>query len=118
MDTLIRFGKKRFYDHNKFPRGFAKSGDFTLLEEDLLVSYGETLLALENGELTPDNAEEKHFVKVVAHPNKAKSKIEHTWLKYINLARGRRRFHTLNSKGKVQTPQTDMYEAEYDIELD
>ncbi|MDN3616126.1 MAG: DUF413 domain-containing protein [Vibrio gallaecicus] len=95
-ETEFRHGKKRFYDTNKFPRGFAKSGDFTLVEEEILTLFGDTMLALETGELLPTNSEEKHFLRVLAHPHKAKSKLEQVWLKYIRLARGRRRFHTLN----------------------
>ncbi|CAH0532921.1 hypothetical protein VST7929_00770 [Vibrio stylophorae] len=99
-NTLFRHGKKRFYDDKKFPRGFAKSGDFTLTEEEILMTYGETMLALETGELAPENCDEKHFVKALAHPGKAKNKIEHVWLKYIRLSRGRKNFHTLNGTVK------------------
>ena len=42
-DTLFRHGKKRFFDNEKFPRGFAKSGDFTLAEEEILTLYGDTM---------------------------------------------------------------------------
>ncbi|MHC6529894.1 MULTISPECIES: DUF413 domain-containing protein [unclassified Vibrio] len=99
-DIEFRQGKKRFYDNAKFPRGFAKSGDFTLAEEEILTFYGDTLLGLETGEIEPENAEEKHFLKVLENPGKAKSKLERTWLKYIQLARGRKRFHTLNGRNK------------------
>ncbi|WP_428775034.1 DUF413 domain-containing protein [Vibrio sp.] len=107
-DIEFRPGKKRFYDNTKFPRGFAKSGDFTLAEEELLISYGDTMLALETGELDPENSEEKHFVKVIEHPGKAKTKLERTWLKYTQLARGRKRFHTLNGRNKPDA--TEEYE--------
>ncbi|MCX9525385.1 DUF413 domain-containing protein, partial [Vibrio cholerae] len=50
-ETAFRQGKKRFFDTKKFPRGFAKSGDFTLAEEDILTRYGDTMLGLESGEL-------------------------------------------------------------------
>ncbi|MDF2155217.1 DUF413 domain-containing protein [Vibrio sp. CAU 1672] len=109
-DTQFRHGKKRFYDNVKFPRGFAKSGDFTLAEEEILTLYGDTMLGLETGELQPDNAEEKHFVKVLEHPGKAKSKLERTWLKYAQLARGRKRFHTLN--GRTKPDASDDYSEE------
>ncbi|MDA0149009.1 MULTISPECIES: DUF413 domain-containing protein [Vibrio] len=102
-DTEFRHGKKRFYDNTKFPRGFAKSGDFTLAEEELLTLYGDTMLGLETGELSPTNSEEKHFVKVIENPGKAKTKLERTWLKYVQLARGRKRFHTLNGRNKPET---------------
>ncbi|MCJ2377191.1 DUF413 domain-containing protein [Vibrio sp. ZSDZ34] len=111
-ETQFRHGKKRFFDIVKFPRGFAKSGDFTLLEEQILITFGETMLALENGEIVADNADEKHFVKVLKHPGKAKTKLEHVWLKYIRLARGRKSFHTLNSRSKFQMPIID-----FDYEL-
>ncbi|WP_194436872.1 DUF413 domain-containing protein [Vibrio fluminensis] len=101
-DTEFRHGKKRFYDNTKFPRGFAKSGDFTLAEEEVLTVYGDTMLGLETGELSPQNAEEKHFVKVIENPGKAKSKLERVWLKYIQLSRGRKRFHTLNGRNKPE----------------
>lgn len=102
-ETEFRHGKKRFYDNTKFPRGFAKSGDFTLAEEELLTIYGGTMLGLESGELTPENAEEAHFVKAIENPVKAKSKLERVWLKYTQLARGRKRFHTLNGRNKPES---------------
>ncbi|CAM3921777.1 DUF413 domain-containing protein [Vibrio aquimaris] len=102
-DTLFRHGKKRFFDNEKFPRGFAKSGDFTLAEEEILTLYGDTMQGLETGLIEPDNAEEKHFIKVLENPSKAKSKLERVWLKYIQLARGRKRFHTLNGRSKPET---------------
>lgn len=43
-DTEFRHGK-RFYDNVKFPRGFAKSGDFTLSEEEILTIMGILCLA-------------------------------------------------------------------------
>ncbi|EGR2795354.1 hypothetical protein BOO29_07860 [Vibrio navarrensis] len=99
-DTTIRHGKKRFYDNAKFPRGFAKSGDFTLAEEEILTLYGDTLQALETGELTPENEAEEHFLTLLDNPENANSKVERTWLKYVRLARGRKRFHTLNGRNK------------------
>ncbi len=101
FETAIRQGKKRFYDTKKFPRGFAKSGDFTLAEEDILTIYGETLSALETGTLQPENAEEQQFLKVLENPELAASKIEKAWMKYVRLARGRKRFHTLNGRNKL-----------------
>lgn len=108
-DTLFRHGKKRFYDSIKFPRGFAKSGDFTLAEEEMLSLYGDTMLGLELGLLQAENSEEKHFLKAIAHPGKAKSKLERVWLKYTQLARGRKRFHTLNGRSRSPSEFADDY---------
>lgn len=96
----FRQGKKRFFDNKKFPRGFAKSGDFTLVEEDILTRYGDTMQNLESGIIQPENAEEAHFLSVVQNQTEAESKLERVWLKYIKLARGRKRFHTLNGRSK------------------
>ncbi len=71
---------------------------------------GILCLTIESGELTPENSEEKHFVKVLENPGKAKTKIERTWLKYTQLARGRKRFHTLNGRNKPEA--TDDYAEE------
>ncbi|MDE1513861.1 MULTISPECIES: DUF413 domain-containing protein [Vibrio] len=99
-ETAFRQGKKRFFDTKKFPRGFAKSGDFTLAEEEILSLYGNTMLGLESGELTPENDQEQHFIKVLENPDLAEHKLEKAWLKYTRLARGRKRFHTLNGRNK------------------
>lgn len=99
-ETEFRQGKKRFYDNKKFPRGFAKSGDFTLAEENILMLYGETLVGLESGVLAPANSEEQHFMQVVVNPDLAETKIEKVWMKYVRLARGRKRFHTLNGRSR------------------
>ncbi|WGY45715.1 MULTISPECIES: DUF413 domain-containing protein [unclassified Vibrio] len=99
-ETVFRLGKKHFFDTKKFPRGFAKSGDFTLGEETLLTQYGDTMLGLESGVLQPENAEEQRFLQVLDNPDLAESKIEKVWMKYVRLSRGRKRFHTLNGRNK------------------
>mgnify|MGYP000497870781 FL=1 len=124
-DIEFRFGKKRFYDNSKFPRGFAKSGDFTLAEKELLTLYGDTMKALESKELSPENSEEKQFIKALKSPQKAKSKLEKVWLKYIQLTRGKKRFHSLSSSTRPrseQRMQSNRYSAQdddvnYDTEI-
>ena len=107
-DTDFRHGKKRFYDNLKFPRGFAKSGHFTLAEEEMLLLFGDTMIGLESGQLAPETNDEVRFIKVLNQPAKARSRLERVWLKYIKLARGRRRVHTLTGKGKSKG--TDIFE--------
>ncbi|CAM3909135.1 hypothetical protein VA7868_01144 [Vibrio aerogenes CECT 7868] len=118
VESEIRIGEKRFYDNKAFPRGFSKSGNFTLAEDDILSSYGQTLQALESGEIMPVNTEEKHFLKALRNPGKSKSKIEKTWLKYIQIARGRKSFHTLNGNRRHQeTLNVDVTDAEMSDEV-
>ncbi|MGY5451599.1 DUF413 domain-containing protein [Agarivorans sp. MS3-6] len=100
MTTDFRFGKKRFYDDLKFKRGFSKSGDFTLLESELLSLFGETMKALETGELLPEGNQEQRFLLVTSLQLEPSSKLEKLWMKYKTLAYSRRRFHTLNSNAK------------------
>ncbi len=106
VNSDIRVGEIRYFDNQAFPRGFGKSGYFTIAEDEILTYYGRTLLALELGDLPPINAEEKHFLKILKNPGKAKSKIEQTWLKYVQVSRGRKSFHTLNGKSKHRDNST------------
>jgi uncharacterized protein YifE (UPF0438 family) len=115
FESEVRMGERRFFDDKAFPRGFGKSGNFTIIEDDILSSYGQTLLALELGDLEPVNAEEKHFLKVIKNPGKAKTKLEQTWLKYISLSRGRKNFYTLNSGSKrSNVPVSEVIDSEED----
>ncbi|MCL9775343.1 DUF413 domain-containing protein [Vibrio methylphosphonaticus] len=115
-DVDFRLGNKPFYDNNKFRRGFAKSGDFTLAEEEILIRYGATMNQLEQGEITPENIAEEHFLLVIQDEKQADTKLEKAWVKYIHLARDRRRFHTLNGKKPVEAEasrnEDDSYEQD------
>jgi len=103
-EESFRFGRKCFIDNIHFPRGFRKSGDFTLAESELLSLYGDTLLTLESGELEPANSEERHFVAILPHPYKARTRLEQVWFKYIKLIREPRKFHSLNSCHSYKIP--------------
>ena len=71
-----------YYDDANFPRGFSKSGEFTITESDLLHKYGLSLSALESGERSPATAQEKHFIAVCRGDKEPDSQLERTWLKY------------------------------------
>ncbi|MBW8189647.1 DUF413 domain-containing protein [Neiella marina] len=97
MNTQIRLGTTRFYDSQKFARGFQKSGDFTVKESDLLTVYGATLSQLERGELQPESDAESQFLAVLRGEQAAQTELEKVWLKYVGLARNKRRFHAVTS---------------------
>ncbi|WP_394147581.1 DUF413 domain-containing protein [Shewanella atlantica] len=103
-EESFRFGRKCFIDNINFPRGFRKSGDFTLAESELLSLYGDTLLSLESGELEPFTSEERHFVEILRQPHKASSRLEQVWFKYVKLTREPRKFHSLNSCHSYKLP--------------
>ncbi|WP_394388537.1 DUF413 domain-containing protein [Shewanella woodyi] len=115
-EDSFRFGQKCFIDNINFPRGFRKSGDFTLAESELLSLYGDTLLGLESGLLAPETIEEEHFVRTLTQPHKAKTKIELVWIKYIKLTREPRRFHSLNSTHSYKVPSEIMPAASMKFE--
>ena len=50
-----------FYDDVHFPRGFNKSGDFTIVEAETLTSVGRRLHMLEQELCTPASDIEKQF---------------------------------------------------------
>ncbi|QIA64849.1 DUF413 domain-containing protein [Vibrio astriarenae] len=105
----VRQGKTRFYDNTHFSRGFSKSGDFTLVEDEILTFFGTTLLALERGDLTPENQAEVDFLNVVKGQKEPTTKLEKTWAKYVKLSRGKKRFHSLNSKPIISEDDYNAY---------
>ncbi len=112
----IRVPQKVFIDRAKFPYGFRKSGDFSISEADLLTKYGKTLLALESGELSPESADEQHFVDFVQGNVPAENTVERTWQKYARLARGKKHFYTLHSSASNQSDYDDDYsDDEFDV---
>lgn len=104
MATLsIRVPQKIFSDRAKFPYGFRKSGDFSIVEADLLSTYGQTLALLESGQLMPETEDETHFVRFVHGETEAQNSLEKAWRKYATLARGKKHFYTLHSSASNQS---------------
>ncbi len=117
MATLsIRVPQKVFADRVKFPYGFRKSGDFSINEADLLSQYGHTLIALETGELTPENEDEAHFLQFIQGQAEASNSLEKAWRKYVSLARGKKHFYTLHSSASNQSDyDEDFSDEEFDV---
>ena len=109
MNTSIRTGIKPFSDKQRFPYGFQKSGDFSIAEAFTLATYGETLISLENGTLNPESEEETRFVRVIQGLEFAESRVEKVWMKYIGLARQRRKFFTVHSSSERTSSSNDDY---------
>ena len=84
---------RRYFDDKNYPRGFARHGDYTIREAQVLEQYGQACLALETGERT---AEEKRFVAVMKGDEIAESIIEKAWLKYRSLTTKSKRIYTLS----------------------
>jgi uncharacterized protein YifE (UPF0438 family) len=115
----FRNSSRRFIDSQFFPRGFRKSGDFSIAESDILAGLGVTLSGLSNGSLQPESAEEIQFVDVVSGKVEAQTKVEKTWLKYQKLTLTPRKFFTLYSSSKSSASKDDLLEEDtMDYEID
>lgn len=88
-----------FYDDVHFPRGFSKSGNFTIAESELLTQVGKRLFMLEQGLSKPENAVEKQFVQFCTAQKEeeleGQNKVEMLWTKYKKLTKYKP-FHSLN----------------------
>ncbi len=71
-----------YYDNERFPLGFRRSGDFNVSEADILHRYGLSLRALETGERIALTDEERSFIDVCEGRKVAQTDIEKAWLKY------------------------------------
>jgi uncharacterized protein len=84
-----------FYDDVNFPRGFSKSGDFTIVEAEILTSVGRRLHMLEQEVCTPTNEIEKQFAQICREQSEGQTRIELLWQKYKRLT-VYKPFHSLN----------------------
>jgi len=74
--------KKSFNDFKNYPYGFARSGDFSIRESDLLTKYGSMITAFMSGELEPENNEEQALLHVALGQKAAETPVEKAWSKY------------------------------------
>ena len=58
--------QRQFFDDQNFPRGFGRSGNFTLLEASILEQHGVVLKGLHNKALEPQNEHQQQFVAVIS----------------------------------------------------
>ena len=86
---------ERFYDDVHFPRGFSKSGDFTIADAELLSCVGKRLFMLEQGLTIPENQVEEKFTFLCKSEAEGETKIELLWQKYKRLTRYKP-FHSLH----------------------
>lgn len=112
---FFRKGDRPFVDDVHFPRGFNRSGDFSINDAMLLKDYGTTMKQLYGGELLPDNEAEKRFIQVANGSLEPVNSLEKVWLKYLSII-NTRTFHTLNSRAKDSSSR-DYEFSEYSEEL-
>lgn len=72
-----------FYDSRNFPRGFSRSGDFSLKEAELLTRYGALLSDLTQGRMAPANPAQERLLAVTQGQADAEHPLEKVWAKYL-----------------------------------
>ncbi|MBU1439114.1 MAG: DUF413 domain-containing protein [Gammaproteobacteria bacterium] len=106
--------KRRFFDDRNFPKGFTRSGRFTLAEGNLLEKHGAAMLELEEGTRQPETAEEQRFVLVCRAEAEAESSIEKVWVKYKKNVQEKKKFHTVFGKKRIADGSDDFSFVETD----
>ena len=112
-NTNVRKSDRTYFDDVYFPRGFNRSGEFTVTESMILNDYGHTMSGLSKGDLTPLNAEEEHFIQAVRGEVEAITQLEKAWLKYQSLTKPKVTY-TINGRYK---PTVEYDSSEYSLEL-
>lgn len=74
--------KKAFNDFKHYPYGFARSGDFSIRESELLKEYGSLISALMSGDIEPHTNEEQSLLQVALGQKAAETPAEKAWSKY------------------------------------
>ncbi len=72
----------KFYPNKHFPYGFARCGDFTNEQAELLERHGRAYEALQSGDREPSNEEEVRFIAVCRGEVDAMSEHEKAWMLY------------------------------------
>lgn len=93
METAIRVGKTPFYATDVFPYGLSRSSYFNKRESDELIKYGQTLLDLQTGVLTPENEDELTFLSELRSDEESQSYSVKLWKKYLQAVEKRGTFH-------------------------
>ncbi|MCP4882345.1 MAG: DUF413 domain-containing protein [Flavobacteriales bacterium] len=77
------FSGQKFFDDRHFPRGFSRSGYFTIKEAQLLETCGHTMKALFEGTKMPADEVQQKFVDEINGRRAAESEYAVCWLKYL-----------------------------------
>ena len=77
------FSNQKYFDDQHFPRGFNRSGYFTIKESELMVNCGRTMKGLFEGKLIAQNEEQMKFVDEINGRRELQSDYALCWAKYL-----------------------------------
>lgn len=83
-DSFI--SSQKFSDIENFPYGIEKNHNFTQMEADVLMRCGVKMMQLFNGELVPENEDQKRFIEVAKGQIKPLYHVEFVFLKYLSIS--------------------------------
>ncbi|ATD07741.1 DUF413 domain-containing protein [Pseudoalteromonas piscicida] len=108
---------RAFYDDANFPRGFGRSGHFTLQKAEILERCGATLRSLYSKAEEPQNSFQSQFVQVMEGLIPPTNAVEKAWTKYLKHTTCKTKFHTLFGRSKVQNDGSVVIPVDIDDEL-
>lgn len=79
------YSSSKFSDIKNFPNGIQRCSYFTQMEADVLTRCGDTMIRLYNGDLKPENEDQKRLLDVLHGVQKPLYHIEYVFLKYLDL---------------------------------
>ncbi|MGL4734976.1 MAG: DUF413 domain-containing protein [Enterovibrio sp.] len=95
------FSGQKFFDDKHFPKGFARSGYFTIKEAQLLESCGRTMKALYEETMQPQNEEQQRFVDETKGRRAIESSHALCWFKYLEKINHKHTVYNLCSTSRV-----------------
>ncbi|MGF1682211.1 DUF413 domain-containing protein [Photobacterium minamisatsumaniensis] len=110
----------KFYDDNNFPRGFNRSGVFTVNEAQLLETFGRTMRGLSDGSLLPISEAEQQFIAEILGQQDIQSGYGKCWYKYITKTSTKIRSYTLCVSQRAQRGRfedDDVLETDTEIDI-
>lgn len=90
MKVDIRKQNINFFDDLNFPKGFRRSGLFTVLEAEFLTQNGHLMAALANEQLSPQNDQEEEFVAAINSGIPSSQLSVKVWKKYLQAIENQR----------------------------
>jgi len=110
----------KFYDDKNFPRGFNRTGVFTISEAMLLENYGRIMRSLQDGILEPISESEHQFLAEIRGQLDVQSDFAKCWMKYTDKTSNKVRSYTLcvSQRRKINTYDEDDNESIGDNILD
>ncbi len=106
------FSGQKFFDDKHFPRGFSRSGYFTIKEAQLLETCGHTMQSLFEGKIAPQDEEQQKFVDEINGRRAAESDYAICWLKYLQKINHKHVVYNLCSTSRANSEEYS--EAEVD----